>query len=91
MYSRSSAATRRHARSHTLSARPLKSLPDWSKLARGDRVCVTRQDGTSTSGVIDMLALDRSIFWIIQEGGRGRVMICSSDKPQITALATADK
>ena len=91
MHSRPPAATRRHARSHTPSARPPRSIPDWSKLARGDRVRVTRQDGTSTCGLIDMLALDRSIFWIIQEGGRGRVMVCSADKPQVTMLATGDR
>lgn len=68
-------------------------VPDWSKLSRGDLVQVHRRDGTSASGRIEMLALDRSIFWIIQDGGRGRIMICKGDGPQVTvvnALETAE-
>lgn len=61
-------------------------IPDWSKLSRGDLVQVHRRDGTGASGRIEMLALDRSIFWIIQDGGRGRVMICKGDRPRVTVV-----
>lgn len=84
MYSRSPAATRRRTSPTPLPRRP---LPDWSRLSRGDRVRVTRGDGTSVVGLIDMLALDRSVFWIFQDDGRGRAMVCSADKPQVAVLA----
>ena len=62
-------------------------VPDWSKLSRGDAVQVFRRDGTTTLGHIDMFALDRSVFWIIQSEGRGRVMVCSADKPLVVVVA----
>lgn len=63
-----------------------RPAPDWSKLSRGDAVRVVRRDGTVAAGLIDMLALDRSVFWVIQEEGRGRVMVCSADAPNVTLL-----
>ena len=62
-------------------------VPDWSKLSRGDVVRVFRRDGSSMLGQIDMLALDRSVFWLIQDEGRGRVMVCSADKPHVVAVS----
>ena len=38
-------------------------------------------------GQVDMLALDRSVFWIIQDDGGGRVMVCSADKPRVLAVS----
>ena len=48
---------------------------------------VFRRDGSSILGQIDMLALDRSVFWIIQEDGSGRVMVCSADKPRVLSVS----
>jgi hypothetical protein len=84
MYFRPPASTRRRT---PLRPRPTEPLPDWSKLSRGDRVHITRRDGASVIGRIDMLALDRSVFWIFQDDGRGRLMVCSADKPLVTVLA----
>jgi hypothetical protein len=73
-------------RTHQLPA----PVPDWSKLSRGDVVKVFPRNGLSTVGQIDMLSLDRSVFWILQEGGRGRMMVCSADKPKVVAVAQGD-
>jgi hypothetical protein len=67
------------------------AVPDWSKLSRGDVVRVFRRDGSTAAGLIDMLALDRSVLWVIQDGGRGRVMICSADRPRVIVLMPAEK
>jgi len=74
------------ARSRLADRAPL-SVPDWSRLSRGDAVRVFRRDGTAVSGHIDMLALDRSVFWVIQEGGGGRLMICSADGSDVVVVA----
>jgi len=65
-------------------------VPDWSKLSRGDVVRVFRRDGGAVAGVIDMVALDRSVLWVIQDDGRGRVMICSADRPRVVVVAPAE-
>lgn len=54
-------------------------IPDWSKLSRADEVAVYRQAEAVASGRIDMIAIDRSVFWIIQDHGLGRVMCCQGD------------
>ena len=77
-----------HLRTATSRRRPQPPapVPDWSKLSRGDAVRVFRPDGSSMLGQVDMLALDRSVFWIIQDDGGGRVMVCSADKPRVLAV-----
>ena len=69
---------------------PVAPVPDWSKLSRDDAVRVLLRDGRIISGRIDMIAVDRSVFWVIQSSGRGRVMVCSSDRPAVVRAATAD-
>lgn len=64
--------------------------PRLVKVVRGDTVRVLRRDGSTTAGLIDMLALDRSVLWIIQDGGRGRVMICSADHPRVAVVVPAE-
>lgn len=64
---------------------------DWTRLSRGDVVRVMRSDGTTAAGHIDMLALDRSVFWVIQESGRGRVMICFADRPDVVVVRSAEE
>jgi hypothetical protein len=86
MYSSPRIATRRPR-----SPQPAAAVPDWSKLSRGDVVRVFRRDGSTASGLIDMLALDRSVLWVIQDGGRGRVMICCADRPRVVVVTPAEK
>ena len=80
---------------HPATTRPRRSVsairpvPEWSQLSKNDAVQVAGRDGTVTTGRIDMMALDRKIFWIIQDGGLGRIMVCSADRPQVTVIAQA--
>ncbi|MFJ4264801.1 hypothetical protein ACIPYU_20355 [Paenarthrobacter nicotinovorans] len=37
-------------------------MPDWFKLARHDAVSVVQANGPVTSGKIDMIAVNRSVF-----------------------------
>ncbi|TAP41745.1 hypothetical protein EYS21_18395 [Arthrobacter sp. S39] len=78
MYARTKHPLRR------ISRRSAGPLPDWSKLSRHDSVTVLRPDGSVLSGQIDMIAIDRSVFWIIQDAGLGRTMICSAESPIVT-------
>ena len=54
-------------------------IPDWSKLSRNDHVEVRTAGGAVISGTIDMIAADRSVFWMIRNDGAGRTMLCSID------------
>lgn len=83
MYSRTKHPLRRTAR------KDARALPDWSRLSRNDSVKVLRADGSAVSGHIDMMAIDRSVFWMIQEGGLGRIMICSADLPIVIKAGSA--
>ena len=65
----------------------LRPIPNWSKLSRNDHVRVLHRDGRVTSGRIEMIAVDRSVFWVIQEAGQGRLMVCRCDKPQVIKTA----
>ncbi|GAB2715166.1 hypothetical protein ACX801_09355 [Arthrobacter bambusae] len=53
----------------------MERIPDWNKLTRADEVAIRRHDGSLSSGRIDMLSMDRKVFWIIQNNGKGRTMI----------------
>lgn len=58
----------------------LEPVLNWSKLARHDDLELMQRNGkVLTSGRIDMIALDGSVFWLIQEGGLGRAMFFPSD------------
>lgn len=70
---------------------PVAPVPDWSKLSRQDAVRVLLRDGRIIAGRIDMIAVDRSVFWVIQSAGRGRVMVCSSDRPVVVRDVTAER
>jgi hypothetical protein len=85
MYARPGIRRPRHLKA------PAAPVPDWSKLSRGGVVHIERRDGTTLCGVIDMVALDRSVFWIIQEGGRGRVLVYEADNPRVTILSAATR
>lgn len=83
MHSRTKHPLRRHSQKFA------SPLPDWSKLSRDDSVRVLRPDGNVFSGRIDMIAIDRSVFWIIQDAGLGRIMICSADSPTVIKTTLA--
>ncbi|MFI2565208.1 hypothetical protein [Paenarthrobacter sp. NPDC018779] len=70
---------------------PARPVPNWSKLSRNDRVQVFHRDGRVTSGQIEMISVDRSVFWLIQDDGQGRLMVCRSDKPQVIKSAVDQK
>lgn len=84
MYSRTRHPLRRISREDAV------PLPDWSKLSRNDSVKVLRPDGSAVSGHIDMIAIDRSVFWMIQDVGLGRIMICSAESPIVIKAGSAD-
>lgn len=71
------------------SRKDARALPDWSRLSRNDSVKVLGADGSAVSGHIDMMAMDRSVFWMIQDGGLGRIMICSADSPIVIRAGSA--
>jgi hypothetical protein len=54
-------------------------VPDWSRLCRNDQVQVRAAGGAVMTGTIDMIAADRSVFWMIRNDGAGRTMLCSGD------------
>jgi hypothetical protein len=81
-------------RSRAFSVLPRTSappLPDWSKLSRGDAVTAVHKNGRVITGRIEMMALDRSVFWVIQEGGLGRAMVYGADKPLVTKAAQPER
>jgi hypothetical protein len=58
---------------------PLKPVPNWCKLSRADEVTVCLDRRKVAAGRVDMVALDGSVFWILQEDGKGRAMIHQKD------------
>lgn len=66
-------------------------VPDWSKLSRHDSIKVLQPGGSEVSGKIDMISIDRSVFWMIQDAGLGRVMILSADSPTVIKIVTSAK
>ena len=68
-------------------ALPAAPLPDWSKLSRNDHVEVHLPHGTVMSGTIDMIAANRSVFWLMRNDGAGRTMVCRGDAVSVTKVA----
>lgn len=68
----------RQSRPHTRTP-PLEPIPNWTKLSRADAVDIYRHGEAIASGSIDMLAMDGSVFWLIQDGGHGRALFLHSD------------
>jgi hypothetical protein len=62
-------------------------VPDWSRLCRNDQVEVWTARGTVMSGTIDMIAANRSVFWMIRSDGAGRTMVCFGDDVSVTKVA----
>lgn len=76
MYSRK---TRRAAAPTHTTPLSLEPIPNWARLSRADEVAIYRGTEKVGSGRIDMIALDGSVFWIIQNDGMGRTMFCHDD------------
>jgi hypothetical protein len=58
----------------------LEPVLDWMKLAHLDELELVHHSGKSfTSGRVDMLAADGSVFWLIQNEGKGRAMFLTDD------------
>lgn len=58
----------------------LEPVLSWTKLARKDHLELVHRNGkTLTSGRVDMLALDGSVLWLIQDDGKGRAMFLADD------------
>ena len=58
---------------------PFEPVVNWCTVSRSDEVAVCRDRRVVASGRVDMVALDGSVFWIIQEDGKGRGMIHQKD------------
>lgn len=61
-------------------------VPDWSRLCRNDHVEVRTAGGVVMSGTIDMIAADRSVFWMIRNDGAGRTMLFAGDNVAVIKL-----
>lgn len=58
----------------------LEPVLNWTKLAHQDELELVRRRGkTLTSGRVDMLAPDGSVFWLNQDNGKGRAMFMAGD------------
>lgn len=74
-----------------VSVRVPAPVPDWSKLCRNDQVEVHTAGGETMSGTIDMIAADRSVFWMIRNDGAGRTMLCSGDDVAVTRMPVREQ
>ena len=81
----------RHNPARRRQALPQAPVPDWSKLSRNDQVEVQTHHGSVMSGTIDMIAANRSVFWLIRNDGAGRTMVCCGDAVSVTKVATAQR
>ncbi|WP_457967212.1 hypothetical protein M1E17_10455 [Arthrobacter sp. D1-29] len=62
----------------------LEPVLNWTKLSRkNDLELVHRNGKTLTSGRVDMLAVDCSVFWLIQDNGKGRAMFLPADDAMV--------
>ncbi|MEV7573554.1 hypothetical protein AB0P28_10690 [Pseudarthrobacter sp. NPDC089323] len=77
----------RHNPVRRAAALPQAPVPDWSKLARDDYVEVRISSGSVFAGTIDMIAANRSVFWVIRSDGAGRTMVYSGDDVSVTKVA----
>lgn len=71
-----------HHRKHASAALPAP-IPNWTKLARADEVAIYQHGEEIASGHIDMLSMDGSVLWLIQDAGRGRALFLHSDGAQV--------
>jgi hypothetical protein len=51
----------------------------WSQLEEGHRVIVQRDDQPPLAGIVDMRTEDASVFWVLLNGGRGRIAVYADE------------
>lgn len=59
---------------------PGEPIPNWTKLRRGDQVDVFKNGTLLASGIVDMVALDGSVFWFTPNGADRRRLFLHTDK-----------
>jgi hypothetical protein len=57
----------------------MEPIPNWANLSRKDEVALYLGGEVQASGRVDMLAPDGSVFWLIQNDGKGRAMFHHHD------------
>jgi len=57
----------------------LEPVPNWTKLSRNDEIEVYEDGKIVASGTVDMMALDGSLFWLLQDSGKGRALFLHGD------------
>lgn len=78
----------KHKPARRRTVQPHAQVPDWSKLCRNDHVEV-HTPRTVMAGTIDMIAANRSVFWMIRNDGAGRIMVCYGDAVSVTKVPQA--
>ena len=86
---RASKSPQHPARPPRPGVRAPEPMPNWMKLSRKDEVEIYRHGELVASGRVDMLALDGSVFWVVQNDGRGRAMFLHSDGFTVLRLPRA--
>ena len=56
---------------------------DFAVVVPGDTVTVTEPGRRQVAGIIDAVAPDGSVLWVIEHGGQGRHMVHSSDAADV--------
>ncbi|MDQ1060651.1 hypothetical protein QFZ23_004552 [Arthrobacter globiformis] len=56
-----------------------EQVANWATLSPADEVEIRRNGRTVAAGCVDMRAPDGSVIWLIQDGGRGRVLFLQGD------------
>lgn len=67
----------------------LQPVFNWCNLLRAEEVTLHRRNQTVTIGRIDMVAIDGSVFWIIEDNGNSRRMIHRNDGLEVYRGRTA--
>ncbi|GAB3274068.1 hypothetical protein GCM10027449_11970 [Sinomonas notoginsengisoli] len=52
---------------------------DFTQVVPGDPVTVTAPGRLMVSGIVDAVAPDASVLWVIEDGGQGRCMVHRTD------------
>ena len=68
--------TNTHARSPFPARVP---VANWATLSPAEEVEIRCNGRTVAAGCVDMRALDGSVIWLIQDGGRGRALFLQGD------------
>jgi hypothetical protein len=58
----------------------LELVGNWTVLEPGDKVVLYRGSTRTKSGSVELRSPTGSVFWIVQEGGRGRAMVHKADQ-----------